>query len=293
VRGYRYVQTRDETDALPRPAREIAAHYARVISQIGLRTIHEVLEADPAGVVDSVAFNGRLSTVNRATGRPDRPYLLSVFVDRETFSSLVLAHVDVVACVKALGAHMSPHPFEIEDVRPIVDTEAFLAQFNFIDGADVIAGLDSRLDLLDLSPWDFETFVKELFTGKQLPDARRLKVWQTQEVSDDGVDAVAVNDDPVFGGNVVIQAKKYSKAVPPAAIRELMGSMADKHATKGILVTTSWVGPKGIAQAKRDGRIDIIDCHGLMSMCREQGLDVLIGLPNPPPVTGRPRNQER
>jgi len=68
-----------------------------------------------------------------------------------------------------------------------------------------------------------------------------MQAWNTQAIKDDGVDAVAVNYDAVFGGMCIIQAKRYRHAVGVEAVRALAGVMEDMHATKGILVTTSWV----------------------------------------------------
>ena len=60
--------------------------------------------------------------------------------------------------------------------------------------------------------------------------------------------------------------------------------MDDKHAAKGVLVTTSWVGKASRDFAARNGRIEIIEGRHLKSMLMEHlGLDVLISLPRLPP----------
>jgi hypothetical protein len=88
----------------------------------------------------------------------------------------------------------------------------------------------------------------------------------------------------VFGGMCIIQAKRYRGAVGVEAIRALAGVMEDKHATKGILITTSWVTKDGHAFAARHGRIEIMECEQVKYLCKEHlGLDVLISLPKPPP----------
>ena len=62
-----------------------------------------------------------------------------------------------------------------------------------------------------------------------------------------------------------------------------------EHATKGIMVTTSWITKDGHAFATRHGRIQIMECEEIKYLCKEHlGLDVLISLPKPPP-----RRQER
>jgi restriction system protein len=94
VRGYRYVKARDAIDPLPRPATEIRQRYARLIACVALRTLHEIFAATPAEVIEAVVFNGRVSTIDRATGKPDRPHLLSVEAERSIFEDLVLAAVE-------------------------------------------------------------------------------------------------------------------------------------------------------------------------------------------------------
>ncbi|MGH9214171.1 MAG: restriction endonuclease [Acidimicrobiales bacterium] len=88
----------------------------------------------------------------------------------------------------------------------------------------------------------------------------------------------------MFGGLCIIQAKRYRGAVGVEAVRALAGVMDDKRATKGILVTTSWVTREGHAFAARNGRIEIMECEHVKYLFKEHlDLDVLISLPKPPP----------
>jgi restriction system protein len=277
-RDYKYVQTRDEINTIARPVKEIKDRYARLIAMVALRTIHEAFAADQDGLVGVVTFNGHVSTTDRATGQPVRPCLISVSAPQELFATFVLADLDPVACLHKLNALVSLHPYDLEAVRPVVDFEILLSQYKFVEGMDAVAGLDSRPDLLDMTPTEFEHLVRQLF------EAMGMKSWTTQASKDDGVDAVAVNEDPVFGGLCVIQAKRYRGAVGVEAVRALAGVMEDKHATKGIMVTTSWVTKDGHAFSDRHGRIQIMECEEIKYLCQEHlGLDVLISLPKPPP----------
>jgi restriction system protein len=212
-REYRYIQTRDEIRPIARPAKDVKELYRQLIAQVALRAIHEVFYADQFDTLDTVTFVGLVSTVDKATGHPIRPSLLSVSVDRETFSSLVLANVNPVACLTRLNALVSPHPYDLEAVAPIVDFEALLQQYRFVEGVDVLAGLDSRKDLLTLTPTEFEHFTRQLF------ETMGMKAWNTVASKDDGVDAVATSEIPVFGGLCVIQAKRYSGAVGVDAVK--------------------------------------------------------------------------
>ena len=81
-RSYRYVKSRDAIEPLPRPKDEIKQRYAQLIACIALRTLNEIFCATSADVVTAITFNGRVSTIDRTTGRPDRQHLLSVSADR-------------------------------------------------------------------------------------------------------------------------------------------------------------------------------------------------------------------
>jgi restriction system protein len=277
-RDYRYVMTRDEIDPVARPVKEIKDRYARLIAQVALRTIHEIFVCDQAGIAAIVTFNGHVSTKDLATGQPIRPCLISVSAEREIFKNFVLADLDPVMCLRRLNALVSNHPYDLEAVRPVVDFETLLTQYKFVEGMDAVAGLDSRPDLLDMTPTEFEHLVRQLF------EKMGMKSWVTQASKDDGVDAVAVNEDPVFGGLCIIQAKRYRGPVGVEAVRALAGVMEDKHATKGIMITTSWVTKDGHAFKDRHGRIQVIECEEIKFLCKEHlGRDVLISLPKPPP----------
>jgi len=278
-RSFKYVQTRDKVEAVPRPPKEIKSLYADLIAQVTLRTLHEVFSVpDAAETVAEATFNGRVSAIDRATGQSIRPHLISVGATREQWSTLVLADLDPQSCLKHLNALVSAHPYDLEAVRPVVDFEALLAQYSFVEGMDAIATLDSRRDLLAMTPTEFEHLSRQLF------EAIGMDSWVTQASKDDGVDGVVTNPDPIMGGHCIVQAKRYTRAVGVDAVRELAGVMADKRATKGILVTTSWVTKEGHAFAERNGRIQIIEAEHLKFLCHEHlGLDVLISLPRRPP----------
>jgi HJR/Mrr/RecB family endonuclease len=140
------------------------------------------------------------------------------------------------------------------------------------------AELDNRPNLLDITPAEFEYLVRQLF------EAIGMKSWVTQESGDGGADAVAINDDPVFGGMCIIQAKRYRSAVGIESIRALAGVVEDRRAMKGIMVTTSWVTKEGHAFAQRHGRIEIIEGQSLKNLCKDHlRLEVRIDLPKPPP----------
>lgn len=273
VRGYRYVRSRDALDPLPRPANDIKQRYARLIACVALRTLHEIFTATIGDVVEAVVFNGRVSTIDRATGKPDRPHLLSVEAERSAFEDLVLAAVEPAACLKRLNALVSPNPFDMEAVEPFIAFD--LKRFRFTDDMDVIAGLDSRKNLLNLSPTEFEHLVRQLFV------AMGAEAWNTIPSKDGGVDAVATSKHLFFGGVCLIQAKRWTGVVGLESVHAPTGVMADHNATTGVLVTTSWFGRASEQFANRN-RITLINGAELKDLIKKHlNMDVIPG-PIPP-----------
>lgn len=270
VREYSYVRARDETTTKPRPPKEIRQRYAGLVAQLVLRTMRDVFEVLPVELVDEVAVNGHVSTRNKATGQPEHPCLVSVSAIREQFKDLVLTDLDPTECLRHLNALISPHPWDLEAVRPIFDPD--LSKYRFVDAHDVAAGLDARPVLLQMQPVEFEHLVRQLF------EAMGMKSWVTQASRDDGLDAVAVNEDPIMGGLCIIQAKRYSGVVPADAVRALAGVMDDKRASRGVVVTTSWFGKTTHDFAARHGRIQLIEGGELKHLLAEHlNRDVTIG----------------
>ncbi|WP_316741813.1 restriction endonuclease [Streptomyces sp. MK7] len=234
ARGYRYVKNRDETTVLPRPEKERKEIYASVLAQVALRTVHEVLTSDPDRVVNGVILNRHVRTIDRATGQEVSPCLVTLSASREQFGKLRLSQVDSAQCLRGLNALVSPNPYDLEPIRPIVEFD--LSKYRLMDSMDVVAGLDSRPVLVKLTPTEFEHLIRQLF------EAIGMEAWNTQASKDEGVDAVAVSKDPVFNGECFIQAKRYSKLVGVESVQALAGVVEHKRAAKGVLITTSWFG---------------------------------------------------
>lgn len=74
-----------------------------------------------------------------------------------------------------------------------------------------------------------------------------------------------------------MQAKRYTNIVTPDAVRALKGSMDEKNAIRGILVTTSDFGPASKEYAGQHN-ITLINGEMLVQLCRENGLNYMIDL---------------
>lgn len=267
---YRYVKSRDEIQPKPRKQTEMRELYQDVIASVTLRTCHELFEADQAGHYDAIAFNGFVHTVDRATGNDIRPYLISLRVTRERFSEIDLSRVDKRVCLRNLGAQLSQRPDEVQPIKPLVDFN--MVDRRFVEQSDILADLESRPNLMELNPFEFENLVGNLF--RQLG----LETKLTRSSRDGGVDVVAFDLRPVLGGKVVIQAKRYKNTVGVSAVRDLFGTMMNEGANKGILVTTSGYGPDAFDFAK-DKPIELIDGGQLLYLLDQCGVKARIVFP--------------
>ncbi|GAA3284117.1 restriction endonuclease [Dactylosporangium vinaceum] len=271
-RAFKWVKTRDELVGTSRPAVDIRQAYQKLVAQLALRAVHTVFSIDRFSLVNTVVFNGYVEAIDPVTGQSITPCLIMLRANREQFSGLKLANVDPVACVrKYFGADVSPHPEELQAVTPVMEFK--MADPRIIDPVDVISRIDKRPNLLELTAKEFEYFVHNLFTRMG---------FDTKVVAasgDGGVDCVAYDPTPIRGGKYVIQAKLYNKTVPPAAVRDLYGTMQHEGAKSGILITTSGYGPSSYEFA--NGKpLQLIDGSGLLAICKEYGIPARIVPPS-------------
>ncbi|HYM61066.1 MAG TPA: restriction endonuclease [Thermoanaerobaculia bacterium] len=271
VAEFRYVKAKDAIEEKPRKKGEISTICQNVVAGVALRTIHEIMDSDQIRHFDVVTFSGFVEAVDPANGRDIRPYIISVRATRDAFDQIDLRRVDKRVCLRNLGAHVSSRPDELVAVRPIVEFD--MVDRRFVEGSDVLSGLDSRPNIMDLTPFEFEHLVGNLFSHMGL-DTR-----QTQASRDGGVDVVAFDTRPVVGGKVVIQAKRYRNTVGVAAVRDLYGTMINEGANKGILVSTSGYGADAFKFAK-DKPIELIDGGGLLYLCEQAGVHARIIFPS-------------
>lgn len=260
VREYRYVKTRDEITSTARPAKDIRERYTSVVTQITLRTVHELFEADRSGLVDTVVFNGVVNTTDPRTGQAVRPCLVTLRTTRDQFTAINLAKVDPAACLQHLSASVSKRPEELAPVRPVLEFD--MVDQRFIDEVDVLADLDDRPNLLRLNPYEFESLIQNLFAKMG------LDTKQTRASRDGGVDCVAYDPRPIFGGKVIIQAKRYRNTVDVSAVRDLFGTLQNEGASKGILVTTSGYGPASY-QFASGKPLELLDGSNLLHLLAE------------------------
>jgi restriction system protein len=259
VAEYKYVKTGDKVTQKARPLKERHELYKRVVAAVTVRTLHEVFEADRSQIAGTVVFNGHVDTINDATGRQEYPCLVTLMATRDSFMDRDFSRVDPLACLLDLSASVSKNPAELTPVRPVLEFD--MVDPRFVEEADVLSGLDQRPNLMELTPGDFESLITNLFTKMG------LETRLTQPSRDGGVDCVAFDNRPIFGGKVIIQAKRYKNTIPVSAVRDLFGSVHNEGASKGILVTTSGFGKASFDFAK-DKPLELLSGSNLLYLLK-------------------------
>lgn len=218
--------------------------YDDIIYKISIRSIAEIFHFDDLKKVDLICFNGRVKIRNKATGQLMDNCILSVQVNRKEFESIDLEYIDCKACFKHFKGVSGA---KLHDQAPIVplmqlDTE----DKRFVTAHSVETNESTNLATMD---WEeFEHLVRELFELEFNVNGGEVKI--TQASRDGGVDAVAFDPDPIRGGKIVIQAKRYTNTVGVSAVRDLYGTVINEGANKGILITTSDYGTDSYNFAK-------------------------------------------
>ncbi|MBB4118273.1 restriction system protein [Mesonia hippocampi] len=238
LKEVKYITTKDELKKYYITEAKKRKIYDEVIYKITLRTIHELFEADTASAINSVVFNGWVNSINKATGKPVNNCIVSLKTDKKEFEEIDLSQIDPKACFKNLKGIGSSKLNALVSIQPIIQIEK--SDKRFTESYDV--AIDAEGENLAAMPWeDFEHLIRELFEKEFSNNGGEVKV--TQASRDGGVDAIAFDPDPIRGGKIVIQAKRYTNTVGVSAVRDLYGTVLNEGATKGILVTTADYGP--------------------------------------------------
>jgi restriction system protein len=213
---------------------------------MALKTLYEQFKADYIDALSFIVFNGWVKSIDRVTCNETNACVLSIQANKEEFMKINLAQVDPKTCFKSMKAASCSTLHSLTPVAPILHLNR--EDLRFINSYTVAEGLDTSTNFAAMDWEDFEHFIRELFEKEFSKSGGEVKV--TQASRDGGVDAIAFDPDPIRGGKIVIQAKRYTNTVDVAAVRDLYRTLLNEGASKGILVTMSDYGPDAYDFAK-------------------------------------------
>ena len=119
-------------------------------------------------------------------------------------------------------------------------------------------------------PYDFEQQVAQMLRNSG------LVVEVTGGSGDEGIDVIAYDQTPITGGTYLVQCKRYSPdhKVGVSEVRELYGTMQEKRAAKGVLVTSSTF-TTGALKFAEDKSIELINGAELSTLIATGGKPTL------------------
>jgi restriction system protein len=246
LKELKYIAARDQFQEIRVSDAWLHRIYDDVLYQITLRTIYELFQSDSVGAVETVAFNGWVNSIDKSTGQEVNACVLSVQITKAEFTQINLANVEPKACFRKLKGVSGSKLISLSPVKPVLQLNR--EDKRFVPSYEVAAELDDSVNLAAMDWLDFENLIREIFEKEFSQNGGEVKI--TQASRDGGVDAIAFDPDPIRGGKIVIQAKRYTNPVGVSAVRDLFGTVHNEGATKGILVTTSDYGPDAYEFAK-------------------------------------------
>ena len=269
----KFSTTKNEATSIFFSEKDLSERYNRVVYMIIIRTIHEIFESDSINAIDFVCINGFINHLNKATGNKELKCIATISTSKEEFNSLNLAQINPEACFKQLKGIAAKKLIDLTPVAPIIKMDK--SDSMFIDAKDVLHAVDDSVNLAAMDWEDFEHLIREIF-GKEFSQyGGEVKV--TQSSRDGGVDAIVFDPDPIRGGKIIIQAKRYANVVGVSAVRDLFGTVMNEGANKGIIVTTSYFGKDAYDFAKNKP-LTLIDGSNLLYLLGKHGHKAKIDL---------------
>ena len=269
----KYVASRGELKESHLSDVQLAKVFDMTMYRITLRTLYELFVADKSDAIDAVVFNGWVDALNKATGKRQNNCILSIQVSKTEFLNVDLKNVDPKACFRNFKGVGSSKLSSLAPIAPIIQISR--DDKRFVAAKEVADRLDEGFNLAAMDWEDFEHLIREIFEAEFSVNGGEVKV--TQASRDGGVDAVAFDPDPIRGGKIVIQAKRYTNTVGVSAVRDLYGTVMNEGATKGILVTTADYGPDAYEFA-RGKPLTLLSGSNLLHLLEKHGHKARIDL---------------
>ncbi len=226
---------------------------------------------DPEDVA-LIAVNGWVDFRSKATGLEKRAFCSSLAASTAKLRTIDLEHADPLTAYQTLKGVTTPS-LELAPVAPQLRLD--MDDKRFVAARDILEGMNPDENLASMDWEDFEHLCRELFEKVFASEGATVSV--TQASRDQGVDAIILDPDPIRGGKIVIQAKRYVNTVDVSAVRDLWGVVSHEGAMKGLLVTTSQFGPDSYAFAQGKP-LTLINGSELLHLLEKNGYAFRINL---------------
>jgi restriction system protein len=267
----KYVKSRDAFKPKDLSKKDFRDLYESVIYQGILRVLYEIFAGDDERHAKGAVVNGYVESVNAATGHKETKCTVSLEASRDEVMNLNFSRLDPKACFQNLDGVSASSLEDVSPVTPMAQVDK--GDTRFTEGRVVGENMEQGQNIAAMDWEEFEHLIRELFEKEFAEGGGEVNV--TQSSRDGGIDAVIFDPDPLRGGKIVVQAKRYTRTVGVSAVRDLYGTVMNEGANKGILVTTSGFGPDAYDFAK-DKPIQLLSGGNLLSLLEQHNYDARI-----------------
>jgi HJR/Mrr/RecB family endonuclease len=251
-----------------------------ILYALAIRAAYLIANSDAGNWFDTIAVNVKQHWNDPATGAPRDGLIASLQAMKSELATLQISSLEPKACFRHFKGISTPSVDQVAPIRPIFVMDT--ADDRVVKNRDVAEQMNEETNLAAM-PWeDFEQLVRQLFEWEFGRNGVEVKV--TRASRDRGVDAIMFDPDPLRGGKFVLQAKRYTRTVDVAAVRDLYGTIVNEGANRGILVTTASYGPDAYEFAKNKP-ISLVDGPNLIAILKRHGRAFRIDLD----IGGEPR----
>ena len=274
IKDIRLIKKSQSLSAKELPQKDLNSSYSNALCQIALSAIQHFFGCDKFEFVETIYFQGWVDYLNPSTGQRSEPTIMTLQVSINVFSAIDFSNIDPIECFnKGLKGVCVTKAKEIVPIQPIIVFDK--NDPRFVDGYDVLSNVQSETNLACMDWQDFENLIRDVFEKRYCSNGEEVKI--TQSSRDKGVDAVLYDPDPIKGGKIIIQAKRYTNVVPVSAVRDLYGTVHSEGANRGILVTTSHFGSDSREFAK-DKPLTLLEGNELLGLLLQIGIKAKIDL---------------
>ncbi|MGV9871013.1 hypothetical protein ACWDV6_51900, partial [Rhodococcus koreensis] len=109
---FKYVKTSDSITSTPLTAKARKDRYAKAVSEVAIRSVHEIFEADRDGIIATISMELGTRAIDPGTGHDTTITLVQLATDRDTFTRLDLSRVEARATLDHLRAGVSKNPHD-------------------------------------------------------------------------------------------------------------------------------------------------------------------------------------
>lgn len=238
-----------------------------------LRIAYEIFKSDSSETLKLLVLNGWIKFDDPKTGIDTKAYTVSLMVEKSQIEKINLKKLDPLVAFINLKGKTAGKLVEIIPVTPVMSLDR--KDKRFIATSEVLNKLGSETNLASMDWQDFESLIAELFEKEFAQEGAEVKV--TQASRDRGVDAVIFDPDPIRGGKIIVQAKRYANTVDVSAVRDLCAVVKKEGAIKGILVTTSTYGGDAYQFANNEP-VTLLNGAELLGLLKKHGYTFRINL---------------